>query len=303
MTQAEVFVGIDVSKARLSKALAEYREHFATRGNRPGRPNRARTIEVTMMRLGKLFEPGKDLITGDLTPTTMRKLWEVRAAGKAVDTNLNTLSQARTFAAWLLKKGWIKTAALFDGIEVLGARRRGKPQLTEDESRKFLVHTLAEAVRGDAGAVAASCALLLGLRASEIADRVVRDPDAGSTKLHITAAKTAAGVRTVKLPPVLQPLLKGLAAGKRPSERLFGDVDRSWVRRPVRRMCRTAGVPVVSAHGLRGTHSRLAVEAGISGEVVAASLGHESFEVTKAHYAGSDAVAGARIDRVAAALT
>lgn len=55
-------------------------------------------------------------------------------------------------------------------------------------------------------------------------------------------------------------------------------------------------------HGLRGTHGRLAVEAGISGDVVAASLGHESFEVTEQHYAGSDAVTGARIDRVASAL-
>jgi integrase len=62
-------------------------------------------------------------------------------------------------------------------------------------------------------------------------------------------------------------------------------------------------VPIISAHGLRGTHGRLALEAGISSEVGAASLGHESFEVTKAHYAGNDAVAGARIDRVAAALT
>jgi len=43
----------------MSKALAEYREHLATRGNRPGHPNRSRTIEVTMMRLEKLFETAK----------------------------------------------------------------------------------------------------------------------------------------------------------------------------------------------------------------------------------------------------
>jgi integrase len=64
----------------------------------------------------------------------------------------------------------------------------------------------------------------------------------------------------------------------------------------------TAKVPIVSPHDLRGTHGRLALEAGISGDVVAASLGHESFAVTEQHYAGSDAVNGARVDRVAAAL-
>jgi len=79
-------------------------------------------------------------------------------------------------------------------------------------------------------------------------------------------------------------------------------VNRHWVLRSVRRICATAGVPSVPAHGLRGTHARLAVEAGISGDVVAASLGHESFAVTAAHYAGADAVADAAADRVARAL-
>jgi integrase len=75
-----------------------------------------------------------------------------------------------------------------------------------------------------------------------------------------------------------------------------------WVRRHVRRLCKQAGVPTVSPHGLRGTHGRLAVEAGISGDVVAASLGHENFNVTTEHYAGRDAVAGAMADLVAASL-
>jgi integrase len=143
---------------------------------------------------------------------------------------------------------------------------------------------------------------LLGMRAGEIAERIVRDLDAGGTKLHITRAKTEAGIRTMKIPEVLQPLLKELAKGKQPGDRIFGDLNRFRVRHHVRRICRLAAVPIVSPHGLRGTHGRLAVEAGISGDVVAASLGHESFEVTKQHYAGQDAVAGARADRVAAAL-
>ena len=70
----------------------------------------------------------------------------------------------------------------------------------------------------------------------------------------------------------------------------------------MKRICIAAGVPTVPAHGLRGTHARLAVEAGISGDVVAASLGHESFATTAASYAGPDAVTGAAADRVADTL-
>lgn len=64
------------------------------------------------------------------------------------------------------------------------------------------------------------------------------------------------------------------------------------VRRQVQRLCRLAGVPIVSPHGLRGTHGRLAVEAGISADVVAASLRHQN--VTTEHGAGRDAVAAAQ---------
>jgi integrase len=286
----------------ISKALDEYETHLATRGNRPGRPNRPRTIEVTIDRLTKLFTPAGDCLTGELTCTVVAACWKERATGKAVDTNSNTLAQAKTFVKWLAKKNWLKATNLLDGIEVLGERRRGKPQLTEDESKKFLTHALASAEEGDTSAVAAACALLVGLRASEIAERIVRDLDAGGTKLHVTRAKSSAGIRTMKVPAVLQPLLKRLAEGKQPSDRLFGGADRFWIRRHVRRLCKAAGVPVVPPHGLRGTHGRLAVEAGVSGDVVAKSLGHESFTVTERHYAGSDAVAAARVDRVAEAL-
>jgi integrase len=200
------------------------------------------------------------------------------------------------------RRGWRRDGNLLDGIEVLGKRRKGKPQLTEDESRMYLSCALEMARAGDVGAAAAACALLLGMRAGEIAERIVRDLDAGGTKLHITRAKTEAGIRTMKVPEVLQPLLRALADGKHPSDRIFGVVNRHWVLRSVKRICVAAGVPIVLAHGLRGTHARLAVEAGISGDVVAASLGHESFATTAASYAGQDAVAGAAAARVTDAL-
>ncbi len=65
---------------------------------------------------------------------------------------------------------------------------------------------------------------------------------------------------------------------------MFGEHWRDFVRKSVKRVCRLANVPEITAHGMRGTHSTLAVEAGSTGNVVAASLGHGSPTVTFTSY-------------------
>jgi hypothetical protein len=85
-----------------------------------------------------------------------------------------------------------RSGGIDDTVEVFGKRRRGKPQLTEDESRKSLGAALKLGSSGDAGGTAAATALLLGMRASEIGDRIVRDLDGGGRILAVTAAKTVA---------------------------------------------------------------------------------------------------------------
>lgn len=111
----------------ITKALDAYREHLEIRGNRPGNPNPPRTIEVTMDRLRKLFEPAGKIVTGELTPVKVKALWEARAAGEAVDTNLNTLSQARTFVAWLLQKRGSSRARCSTGSKFWGSAGRASP--------------------------------------------------------------------------------------------------------------------------------------------------------------------------------
>jgi integrase len=108
--------------------------------------------------------------------------------------------------------------------------------------------------------------------------------------------------RTLKLPAVLQPLLAKLAEGKGPDARLFEGRNRHWVLRAVKRCCKAAGVRVVTPHGLRGTHAKMAREVGVSGVLLAQAMGHESEATTTQHYAGVGAVANAAIDRVVAAL-
>jgi len=64
------------------------------------------------------------------------------------------------------------------------------------------------------------------MRASEIATRTVRHLEGHGTLLDITDAKVEAGERTLKVPRMLQPLLGDLAKGKKPHDRLFGEVKR-----------------------------------------------------------------------------
>ena len=62
----------------------------------------------------------------------------------------------------------------------------------------------------------------------------------------------------------------------------------------VQRICREAKVPVVMAHGMRGRHSTLAVDAGVTSHALASALGHESFKTTAQSYARTEAVSGAK---------
>jgi integrase len=287
----------------IEAALAAYAQYSTTKGNR------AHSIRSTNERLRAVFAGHEDRYVGldkedaeaiwreySQRPTRMKKV-------PALDTQRNTLHETRTFMRWCLKHGWIKVEPFAD-IEVLGPRSRGKDQLDRlDDARRWLALALQLGAGGDAGAIAAATALLMGMRASEVTDRTVRDLDDCGRVLVIPRAKTRAGVRRLRIPDTLQPLLAKLAAGKAPTDRLFGpQANRYWLRIVVRRLCTLAGTPVVGPHGLRGTHATLAVQAGTTGDVVAAALGHESFAITAASYAKAEAVASARTHQIEASL-
>jgi len=151
---------------------------------------------------------------------------------------------------------------------------------------------------GEKGAVAAMVALLMGMRASEITSRVVRDLDDEGRLLWIPEAKTERGKRTVEVPALLRPYLAALAQGKQPFALLFGEHWRDWPRKWVQRICRAAGVPEVTAHGMRGLHSTLAVDSGVTAHVVAAALGHESETTTQESYIAPGVVAAVKQKRL-----
>jgi integrase len=150
--------------------------------------------------------------------------------------------------------------------------------------------------------VAALTSLVMGMRANEIVSRVVRDLDDEGRLLWIPDSKTEAGRRGLQVPEFLRPHLLGIAEGKSPEAKLFGEHWRDWVRKWVQRICEAAAVPVVTAHGMRGLHSTLAVAHGASAQVVAASLGHESSTTTMQSYVKPEAASGAQQKRVMTVL-
>jgi integrase len=274
-------------------------------------------MEAVEYRLGLFFSgagnggvPWNDVPLGSVTPKMGAELYEVvrtrptyKDTPMSVDTHRTVLAAAKSFLKWCVGKKWLSSNPL-DGVEGVGRRRHGKEQLRIDEARKWLAKATERANAGEEGAVAAMLALLLGMRATEIISRVVRDLDDEGRLLWIPETKTAAGRRTLQVPELVRGHLREIAKGKRPQELLFGYHWRDWPREWVQRICREAGVPEITAHGMRGLHSTLAVDSGITGHAVAAALGHESFEKTTAEsYVQPGAIANAQQRQVLKVLS
>ena len=282
-SEAAAIKGLDDARGHvdgrtIAGAVDLYLAHLRARGKRPG------TVTTAWYRLRGLLALGmSDRPLRTLTSRLAAHLVE-RRRDKATDTQVGELAAARGFAGWCVEQGWLR-ADPFAELEAEGARARGKAQLRIDEARRFVEHALAE---GDERGLAAAMALLMGLRASEIVGRVVRDVDDGARVLWIERAKTRKGDRHLEVPEVLRPRLAALVAGRAGGDLLFGDRDRHWVGYHVRRLCRAAGVPVVCPHGLRGTQASIAVRA-VPAEHVAEQLGQTGAAVTRRHYLASGA--------------
>lgn len=224
--------------------------------------------------------------------------------GRSADTHQNLLTAARLWANWCVKQRWLKLNPFAD-VEAIGQRVHGgdKERLTIDECRMLEAWCLARSTERDA--VVTLAYLYLGPRNTELGRRDVRDLDDGGRLLWIRKTKTAAGRRGLRLPDQLGDMLAALCAGRRPEDPLFVDsrgqrMSRNVARNIVRRVCKEAGVPVVSPQALRRTHATLATDIGETGPAIARALGHSmggAPRVTAQSYIGADAVSAAQSSR------
>jgi integrase len=146
----------------------------------------------------------------ELRPRGCEELYAALTKACAVDTHRNALAAAKTFGTWCVKQEWIATSPVVN-VEPIGQRNRGKKQLRIDEARKLVDVCIRQANEGDESAVGALTAFLLGLRASEVTDRVVRDLDDNGRLLWIEFGKTKRSRRTLEVPALLRPYLLSLA--------------------------------------------------------------------------------------------
>src|SRR6185503_18244130 len=175
-------------------------------------------------------------LLADLTTCCGEELYAALRRVSAVDTHQNGLNTAKAFGAWCVEQKWIRDNPL-EQIKPVGQRNRGKPQLRLDEARRLVTLCEQKARKGDEAAIAVLTAFLLGLRASEVTDRVVRDLDDGGRLLWVEFGKTRRSRRTLEVPAMLRPFLVALAEGRPPDAQLItraatprgGRRDRHWL--------------------------------------------------------------------------
>lgn len=229
----------------------------------------------------------------DVTPELAQQWYRAYQTGRSPATHRQVLQVTKALWRWALDEGLVEHDP-WRKILKEGIPSRRKKQLRIDESRAFLAEVLAyDNVRA---AAAILCGLLLGLRPGEIMAIVGRDVDDGARYLWIPDGKTDNAPRTLTVPDDLRELLLAVTEDLHPSAPLF-PYSNKWLGAHITTLCKRAGVPRITAHGLRGTHASLATAAGATSQLVAQALGHGGTAVTERHYIDPSVAAAATSNR------
>ncbi len=280
--------------ATIADLVAGYLDHLRGQGNVGG------TITAARDKLRLLLGPLLDLAIRALTPNRAEARYLELAPTCAAASHRVALRRARAAWKWAVKRGMAKLNPWAD-VEPVGKPNRGKPQLTDDETKRLIATCLSVAMTDDR-ALAILVLIFTGVRNSEARKRVVRDVDGGGTRLIVSRAKTAAGNRAPKIPAVIQAAMLVRCQGRDPDAPLLRDTlgkqpHQDWINVALRAFCERARVPSVVPHALRGAFATFAYESDVAADAVAAHLGHASPATTEAHYAKAEAVADARQER------
>lgn len=289
---------VRLSGTTIEQALKEYGQQLRERGNKE------ESDDETMRRLGIFFKPVTKMQVARLRPDRAGELYVTFRDGRSVDYHRDTLSVAKGFMSWCVDRGTITDNPLAK-VKGIGKKKKGKPQFTGDECKKWIALCLAKAARRDSAsavrhsdaAIALMMLLYLALRQSDVLRRRVRDVDLDATVLRVSGGKTPKSNRPRNIPPVLRPFLLTITAGMPSTELLFGERTISWLIKAQRRFCMEARLPYVCPHGLKGTAAALLVETGQSAEAIAAHLSHENPYITEQHYLVPGVLDSARVNR------
>jgi integrase len=214
----------------------------------------------------------------------------------AIASKKGTLARTNHFFGFAVRANLVSRNPC-DGVIVEGSIERGKDTLTRTEARRFTAFLWTKVQDGSADAdVAAAVIVLLyqGLRVSELLRLQVRDIDTTATNPLLSVerhAKSRTSYRDVELAPEVADLLRRRMVGRAltdwiwPSPRsASGRRGKTWLLKGTKRLCAAAGISVVCPQGLRGTHGKLARQAGRTAHDVRDQLGHESTRVTVQSY-------------------
>ncbi len=308
----DTFRGIQAQRVRsVAEVVTEYAEHLRTIGGSKGKPLKSwqhkRGILEAILGLvdpaARKANRGKrrpqeytyqDRPLSELTVREAQRLYLARTKLVSPDSHHQELIYAQKFSDFCVERGYLAVNPFAD-VRPMGEKSVGKEQLTIDESEKFISVALAD---GHLASFAAASALMMGVRSSELLLRSVRDLDANGTILRIPLGarkvKSKHSARAVYIPAQLQATFKTLAdaASKGlmdpkqtgPTARLFGTLHVNTLLKRVKKLCATAGVPVVCTHGLRGSYTSNEVESGVPVKVVSQKVGHGSLGVTRTNY-------------------
>ncbi len=293
----------DAGYYTIGQAITDFIAEKKMRGRKP------RTLESYKERFMRVFV-GEDLDLGvsDIDEALARELWDAyvsrptRQTGEppsgatlsGIKINLSTLWR------WLRKKKFVEVD-VWEEIEILAPINSGKPTLRADEAKKLLTACVMRPK--ERGALGVAIALTMGLRASEVVGIMPRDIDSEGTILHVQGTKTKNAKRPLQIPSLLQPWIadmmtsRGLFPGSHRAKHNAG-----WLRRQCKTMCKHAGISEFGPQNLRASHSTLAQEAGATGQLVAASLGHGDVSTTYRHYTADGTRESAQIKRVMGTL-
>jgi integrase len=250
-------------RASSGRCLEELIDEYLTEKQRQGVTKPEICIEQRA-HLRRFFAEHLQADPTRFTPLSARELYDQVAAKPnqktgvplAAATHRFYLKLAQALFGWIVRKGYLGKNP-FAGVAPVGRVSAGKTQLRIEEAKRYGETALRLYDEGQVLALAAVLPLYLGLRAGEVLNRQVRDVDCEGGVLWISAGKTRNARRrlVVKALPLRQRLFD-LASGRPPEAPLFGlsstgrPRQRQVFHKTVRRICQTAGVPVVCPHSL-----------------------------------------------------